>query len=207
MARINRTGAATRAKILEAAIHVLATQGFSALTLRAVATQADIFYGNLTHHYPSRELLIEAVFEALTERYRQAFKDMVAQVQDGTSPVRAMVTWLLDDAVSAPTAPVFLQLWSMAAHMPSIAAGMAQLYDGAVGAFLEAFGIDPQAPESEKLRTALYLLGTVIEGSSAVFWTRDQDGQAFQPVRAMAIEVLVDLIEKNLNRLPTPMTT
>lgn len=198
MARINRTGAATRAKILEAAIHVLATQGFSALTLRAVAAHADIFYGNLTHHYASRELLVEAVFEALVQRYRLAFKDMVAEVKEGTSPVRTMVTWLLDDAVSAPTAPVFLQLWSMAAHMPSIAEGMAQLYDGAVDAFFEAFGVDPLAPEAHQLRTRLYLLGTVIEGSSAIFGTREHSGQAFGEVKALAIELLVDLIERGI---------
>lgn len=198
MARMNRTGAATRAKILDAAIHVLATQGFSALTLRAVAAHADIVYGNLTHHYASRELLVEAVFEALVQRYRLAFKDMVAEVKEGTSPVRTMVTWLLDDAVSAPTAPVFLQLWSMAAHMPPIAEGMAQLYDGAVDAFFEAFGVDPLSPAAHQLRTRLYLLGTVIEGSSAIFGTRDDSGRAFGQVKALAIDLLVDLIERGI---------
>ena len=173
-------------------------EGYAGLSLRAVADEAGILQGNLTHHYASRDLLIEAVFESLIERYRVQFREMVARAQGGTTPVRDMVEWLLEDAMQSPTAPVFLQLWSMAVHMPRIAEGMARLYDNAVDAFVAAVGLPPHAPGVPKVRNALYLLGTVIEGSSAVFWTRDHSGEAFREVKALAVETLGDLIEREV---------
>lgn len=64
----NRLGEATRAKIIDAAIAVLAENGFADFTMQAVASRADVVYGNLTHHYPSRDKLIEAMLEAILER-------------------------------------------------------------------------------------------------------------------------------------------
>ncbi len=198
MTRTNRSGAATRVRILDAAIEVLAAEGVAGFTLQAVAGRAGILYGNLTHHYPTRDILIEAMFEALIERYRTRFRQMTALAEDGRATIRDMVTWLLDDAVSAETAPVFLQLWAMASHLPPIAAGMARLYDNAVDAFMEAFGVDPVAEKARDLRDALYVLGTVIEGSSAIFWTRDR--RSFARVRPIAVDMLVDLLETRLAR-------
>lgn len=200
MTRVNRSGIATRARILDAAAAVLAEEGMSGFTLQAVAQRADIRYGNLTHHYATRDVLVDAMFESLVARYRQSFGEMAALAQGGRASVRDMVEWLLDDALSAGTAPVFLQLWAMAASSPQIARGMAALYDQAVDAFMEAHGIAPRSEAGTGLRRALYLLGTVIEGSSAIFWTRDPSGAAFRKeVRDLAIETLAGLIEKRLD--------
>lgn len=199
MLKMNRSGAATRARILEAAALVLAEEGVSGFTLQAVAKRADIRYGNLTHHYASRDILVEAMFESIVERYRARFRLLTARAEEGTVSLRDMVAWLLDDSVSDGTAPVFLQLWAMAAHLPSIAHGMARLYDHAVDAFMEAYGVDPHGTHAKGLREALYLLGTVIEGSSAIFWTRDRSGRAFQKnVRELAIDTLVGVLETRL---------
>lgn len=199
MPRTNRSGVATRARILDAAAAVLAAGGASGFALQAVAEKAGIHYGNLTHHYPTRDSLIDAMFEHLAEAYRDRFRQMTAKAQAGDASVREIVTWLLDDSLSDGTAPVFIQLWSMAAHLPPIANGMAQLYDHAVDAFIEAFDIDPRAQSARRLRDALYLLGTVIEGSSAIFWTRDHSGEAFRTtLRPLAIEVLTSLIEEQV---------
>ena len=47
---------------------MLAENGFADFTMQAVASRADVVYGNLTHHYPSRDKLIEAMLEAILER-------------------------------------------------------------------------------------------------------------------------------------------
>ena len=61
----NRSGAATRAKIIDAAIDVLTEKGISGFTLQAVADRAGIFYGNVTHHYATRDKLVDAMLEAV----------------------------------------------------------------------------------------------------------------------------------------------
>jgi AcrR family transcriptional regulator len=207
MLKMNRSGVATRARILDSAIQVLAEDGFSGFTLQAVAKRAGIRYGNLTHHYPTRDVLVEAMYESLIERYRTQFQDLVSKARDRQASVRDMVTWLLDDSVSESTAPLFLQLWAMASILPAVAGGMARLYDNAVDAFMLAYGIEPQAPEARQLRQALYFTGTVIEGSSAIFWTRDRSGEAFRnTVRDIAVETLAGLLEKALEEARQPGT-
>ena len=197
--RPNRSGEATRAKIIDAAIGVLADDGFSGFTLQAVADRAGVLFGSVTHHYRTREGLVEAMLEAVLDRYRRGFDDLAAAVRaEDTGPVRALVTWLMDDAVDPRTANVFLELWAMATHTPTVAAAVNGLYDHAVDACIDALGLAPRSRQVKPLREALYLLGTVIEGSSAVFGSRDRRRAPWRAVRRDAIEMLVPLIEDRL---------
>lgn len=198
MPRLNRNGAATRARILDAALTVLGESGLSGFTLQAVAARAGVLYGNLTHHYPTRDHLVEAMLESLIERYRTRFNQLAAEARDRETPVRDIVAWLLDDAMSEETAPLLLQLWGMAAHSPLVAESMRRLYDGAVDAFMQALGLDPRDPAARPLRDATYLMGTVLEGTSSIFWTRDRTGASYAPVRGIALDVLSDLLERRL---------
>lgn len=195
----NRTGAATRAKIIDAAIAVLAEKGFSGFTLQAVADGAGVFYGNVTHHYATRDKLVEAMLEAILERYRARFDELVASLEAHKGgPIRALVTWLIDDAISAETAPLFLELWAMSSHMPQVAAGLTQLYDGAVDVCMISLGVEPHAESAKGLRHALYMLGTVIEGMSCIFSNRDRTAEPYEGVRRQAAEILIPLLERRL---------
>lgn len=197
--KTNRSGAATRARIIDAAIAVLAEKGFAGFTLQAVADRAEVFYGNLTHHYATREKLMDAMLEAIFERDRARFEELVASIdthEDG--PVRALVTWLLDDAVSVDTAPVFIELWAMASHMPRVAEGLRELYDDAVDVCMLSLGVEPRAEGAKGLRDALFLLGTVIEGTSCIFWTRDRATEPYEGFRRAAATALVPLLEQRL---------
>lgn len=196
--RINRTGVATRARIIDAAISVLAEKGFSGFTLQAVADRAEVLFGSVTHHYGTRDRLIAAMLEAILARYRERFDDLTAALRDDESPIAVLVDWLLDDALESDTAGVFLELWAMASHLPFVAAGVNQLYDDAVAACIVALGLPPHAREVRKLRESLYLLGTVIEGTSAIFGNRDRSGPLWRGVRRSAVEVLVPFIEARL---------
>ncbi len=196
--RPNRTGVATRARIIDAAIAVLVEKGFAGFTLQAVADRAGVLFGSVTHHYRTRDRLIEAMLDAVLARYRARFSELVAAVEAEESPVRALVTWLLDDAVDPETRGIFLELWAMASHLPIVAAGVNHLYDDAVDACIVALGLEPGEPGVEGLREALYVLGTVIEGSSAIFGNRDRSGPLWDGVRRSAIDVLVPLIETRL---------
>ena len=144
--RPNRTGAATRRKIVDAAIAVLAERGFSGFTLQAVADRAGVLFGSVTHHYGTRDRLIEAMLEAILEGYRSRFAELAAAVRADESPVRALVTFLIDDAVDPSTSGIFLELWAMATHSPTVAKAVNQLYDGAIDACTGALGFRPRAP-------------------------------------------------------------
>jgi AcrR family transcriptional regulator len=192
-------GAATRSKIIDAAISVLAEKGFSNFTLQAVADRAGVFYGNVTHHYATRDKLIAAMLDAILERYKVRFSEIASALHPETeSPIRALVTWLLDDAVSPETAPVFLELWAMATHVPQVAEGLAALYDNAIEGCMTSLGVAPKSVQSRRLRDSLYVLGTVLEGSSSIFYNRNRDDLIYKGYRREAIEMLVPYLEQRL---------
>ncbi len=197
----NRSGEATRARIVDAAISLMADRGFAGITLQAVAAEAGVLYGNLTHHYSTRDKLIEALLEALLERYRAEFAGLAAAIakgQDGS--LRKIVDWLLRDATEKETGPVFLELWAMTNHMPEIASAMEALYDEAVNACIAALGVSQEAAAASGLRSALYLLGTVLEGSSAIFSSRRRDTDIYRGFRGEAFNTLVGVLEDRLNK-------
>jgi AcrR family transcriptional regulator len=195
----NRSGAATRTKIVEAAIAVLAEKGYAGFTMQAVADGAGVFYGNVTHHYPTRDKLIDAMLEAILEGYRARFDTLIASLEarkDG--PIRPLVTLLIDDAVSKQTGRLFPQLWAMAAHLPNVAEGLQRLYDEAIDVCIHALGVDPGADRAQPLREGLFLLGTVIEGTSCIFFNRDRTLPPYDGWRLSAIDALVPLLEARL---------
>lgn len=196
--RPNRTGVATRARIIDAAIAVLVDKGFSGFTLQAVADRAEVLFGSVTHHYGTRDRLIEAMLEAILARYRARFGDLAEALREDESPIQALVTWLLDDALAPETSGVFLELWAMASHVPAVAVGVNQLYDEAVEACIAGLGLPVRSRHVRGLREALYVLGTVVEGTSSIFGNRDRGGPLWRGVRRSAIDLLVPFVETRL---------
>ena len=195
----NRSGAATRTRIVEAAISVLAENGYAGFTMQAVADGAGVFYGNVTHHYPTRDKLIEAMLEAILDEYRVRFDDLIASLETHKEgPIRPLVTLLIDDAVSKQTGRLFPQLWAMATHLPNVAEGLQRLYDGSVDVCIQSLGVDPGLERAQPLREGLFLLGTVIEGTSCIFFNRDRTLPPYDGWRATAIDALVPLLEARL---------
>jgi hypothetical protein len=119
-------------------------------------------------------------------------------VHANDSPVRALVTFLIDDAVDSRTAGIFLELWAMATHLPSVAKAVNTLYDDAIDSCIEALGIPPRSAHARKLRESLYVLGTVIEGTSALFANRDRTRPQWRAFRREAVELLVPYLEMRL---------
>lgn len=63
-----RKTAATRARILDAALDVFGEAGFDKGSLREVAEKAGISQAGLLHHYPNKVALLSAVLERRDER-------------------------------------------------------------------------------------------------------------------------------------------
>lgn len=59
--------AGRRVQLLDAAIHVLATQGLRGLTHRAVQQEADLPHGSVTYYFKTRDQLVHGVMDRLTE--------------------------------------------------------------------------------------------------------------------------------------------
>jgi TetR/AcrR family transcriptional regulator, fatty acid metabolism regulator protein len=63
-----------RRRILEAAEHVFARQGYDASPVSDVATEAGVAYGLVFHYFGSKEALLDAVFHAVWGRLLAALR-------------------------------------------------------------------------------------------------------------------------------------
>ncbi|NJQ08809.1 TetR/AcrR family transcriptional regulator [Streptomyces lonarensis] len=59
----------SRSRILDAAVHVVARDGITSLTLDAAAEEAGVTKGGLIYHFPSRDALLRAIQAHLTTRW------------------------------------------------------------------------------------------------------------------------------------------
>jgi AcrR family transcriptional regulator len=111
----------TRIKLIEAAVEVLQREGFTALTLDAVAAQAGVSKGGLLYHFDSKEALLEGMLRYYLEEV-QAELEARAAAHPEQSPSQ---TWLQASIkssfdISAEENAVNLSLLAAAAVNPAI---------------------------------------------------------------------------------------
>ena len=63
--------AATRARIVDAVVEVIATDGFAGLTAQAVAQRSGVTWGAVQHHFGDKDQLLRAVLEDSFERFAE----------------------------------------------------------------------------------------------------------------------------------------
>lgn len=71
-----------RRDLLHNAITLAATQGVSSLSLQQVAEAAGVTKGGLLHHFPSKQALVDAVFDFLLIDFTQALEQAMASDPD-----------------------------------------------------------------------------------------------------------------------------
>ena len=85
----------TRTRILEAALELLAEEGYAATSTLAVARRAKLSRTAMLHHFPSRQALIEAVVQYVTRRRVEMQEELQAHLpRDATFRARSVdSTW------------------------------------------------------------------------------------------------------------------
>jgi AcrR family transcriptional regulator len=100
-----RKTAATRARILDAAIEVFGEQGFEAGSLREVAARAGVSQAGLLHHYRSKVALLSAVLERRDEH-------ATSSVLTGTRGIHRM-RGVIDFARASEAIPYEIDLFAV----------------------------------------------------------------------------------------------
>jgi AcrR family transcriptional regulator len=114
----------TRGRILDAAVHVLASKGYAGLRTADVAATAGVSRGALTHHFPSRDELLLAVVEEVFRRAGEAGRARA----DTVHSVDEAIAGLLSDSQDFFFSELFLVAMDLAiqgrlAHSPVNAVG------------------------------------------------------------------------------------
>lgn len=68
-----------REQILTSAVEVAAERGADILSLGEVARRAGVTKGGLLHHFPSKHILIEAMYDNIMSRFENKLNELVAK--------------------------------------------------------------------------------------------------------------------------------
>jgi AcrR family transcriptional regulator len=83
-----------RSRLVEAAVGVLADDGYAAASLSAIVRRARVSRGAQCHHYPSKQALFIDVVEHLAANVRKELRTALIQVMFQHSPEDALhVLW------------------------------------------------------------------------------------------------------------------
>lgn len=172
---------ATRTRILEAAMALLAEKGYAATSTPAVARKAGLSRTAMLYHFPSRQALIDAVVQYVTRRRVEMQEEMQAHLpHDDTFRSRSVdSTW---EQLQSKEFRAFCEL-SMAARTDT---DLAAVFRPAMAAFDQARQemalklAEPDVAESPGFNLRRDLHRFLLEGMA------QQDGITFDQEQRMA---------------------
>ena len=145
---------AMRLRLLEATVELLVERGFSGTSTTLVSERAGVSRGAQLHHFPTKNDLVVAAVEHLTELRGAELKEAVSRLPRGRGRTRAVVR-MLGDHYSSPVFTAALELWVAARTDPALLAAVAPL-EQRVGReahrlTVEALGVDESRPGVREL--------------------------------------------------------
>ncbi len=94
----------TRARIIDAAYHVLAEKGYEATTLREISRAADAAQGLIHYYFGGKDQLLVEVLKAVEARYAQTPEQLVQNTAatGTTDPLQTILQEPIDRIIAEP---------------------------------------------------------------------------------------------------------
>jgi AcrR family transcriptional regulator len=145
---------AMRARLLQATVEVLVERGFGGTTTTLVSQRAGVSRGAQLHHFPTKNDLVVAAVEHLTEVRGAELAAAATRLPRGERRTRAVLT-MLGDHFTSPVFTAALELWVAARTDQTLLAAVAPL-EQRVGRevhrlTVELLGADESRPGTREL--------------------------------------------------------
>jgi AcrR family transcriptional regulator len=145
---------AMRARLLEATVDCLVEEGFGGTSTTLVSERAGVSRGAQLHHYPTKNDLVVAAVEHLTEVRGAELRGALAAAPGGRRRTRAVLQ-VLADHFTSPVFTAALELWVAARTDAALMEAVAPL-EQRVGRethrlTVEALGVDESRPGAREL--------------------------------------------------------
>lgn len=155
--QVERT-AAMRLRLMEATVASLVELGWSGTSTTVVSHRAGVSRGAQLHHFPSKQALVIAAVEHLSERRRHAMAEAA-----GALPESGRTRAVLDVLAEQFTSPVFfaaLELWVAARTDPELLEAVAPL-ERRLGRETHAYAVELLGVEDDRGRNRALVQGTL----------------------------------------------
>jgi AcrR family transcriptional regulator len=117
---------AMRARLLEATVELLVERGFSGTSTTLVSERAGVSRGAQLHHFPTKNDLVVAAVEHLTEKRGAELAEAARRLPSGDKRTRAVLK-VLGDHFTSPVFTAALELWVAARTDETLLAAVAPL--------------------------------------------------------------------------------
>ncbi len=115
-----------RLRLLDATVELLVERGFSRTSTTLVSERAGVSRGAQLHHFPTKNDLVVAAVEHLTELRGLELEQALGRLPRGADRTRAVVR-VLGDHFSSPVFTAALELWVAARTDEQLLAAVAPL--------------------------------------------------------------------------------
>jgi AcrR family transcriptional regulator len=118
-----------RAQIVDATIRCLAREGYSRLTMKAIAREAKLNQGILHYYFPDKRAILLAALDKVMGTLNRRAVVRAGGDRDPRARIRALIGACLDVADEQRDFwTVFVQFWSAMLYDPELRAANADLY-------------------------------------------------------------------------------
>ncbi|MBT3425346.1 MAG: TetR/AcrR family transcriptional regulator [Gammaproteobacteria bacterium] len=181
-------------EILQIAIEIIADEGYSSLSMRALARASGMKLGALQYHFRTWEMLLRGLVEYIDEAYKSARDSLYPP---GESPgVHEIAVFLLDDLAgqSLSSDRLWPQLWAMQQVEPLVSDLLEDIYANYMADLQRALELEgSQLPRAE----ALFLM-SLLEGET-LFTGK---GRRWESDRKAVREAILQFIDERYGKKP-----
>jgi AcrR family transcriptional regulator len=161
-------------EILQAAIEMVADEGYASLTMRALARACSIKLGTLQFHFRTSEDMVRALVDYISKAYYESFQSL--QDTDEPLSLREIVAFVLDDEAGDALCGdrLWPQLWAMQQVEPLVSDLVEELYAYYIEILEHALEREgSSAPHAQALLLISLLEGSTIFLGSGRRWATD----------------------------------
>jgi AcrR family transcriptional regulator len=162
----------TAQRILAAARRLMATGGFDALKLSAIAREAGESKASIGYHFGNKAGLVTALVDSLAHDANRGLIEDTAEAPGGEARIRALIDGETRIAADAESFQSFFEILPHALRDPDLRGRVAALYDGYRETVLRCLDAGPATGE---LRAFAMLMIAIVDGL-AIQHGLDPDG-------------------------------
>jgi AcrR family transcriptional regulator len=146
---------------------VLINEGAGAFTIRRIAAECGMKVGNVSYHFPRKEVLIQVLLDDLLESYDKLLEHRVRQPELSTAErLRMLIVMCLDDIAGIRTTRLFTELWALANHNPFIADRVRAFYRRVHDFIAEYVAALNPALAPDEVQTVAIYISAAMEGTT-----------------------------------------
>lgn len=189
-------GSKTVDRILQAAVNVLIEEGSAAFTLKRVAAECNMQIGNVSRHFPRKEMLVQLLLhEILTSADDLLKKHVYQSAMSAEEALTLIITGTMEGAKTKGTTHLMTELWAMSNHNEFVAERIESLYRHVhtlIGSFVKELNPSLNADEVEAV--ALFI-NTTMEGATVLAGYHKPWEPKMPLMKAIAAHSLITMVK------------